>query len=134
MFSPVPARALRRGESRSACILLTPPLHHHHGEAWFLNVLSLSAAKATWTRQWHGLLRLRQDGVPVLGFTWYSLTDQLDWDTALREVAGRVNSVGLYDLERRVRPVGRLYRRLVQEWGRYLNHGTTQPRRYARAA
>jgi len=30
-------------------------------------------------------------GVPILGFTWYSLTDQVDWDTALRENAGRVN-------------------------------------------
>ena len=29
-------------------------------------------------KQWSGLMRLRRDGVPVLGFTWYSLTDQVD--------------------------------------------------------
>ena len=30
------------------------------------------------------MVRLTQDGVPINGFTWYSLTDQVDWDTALR--------------------------------------------------
>ena len=43
--------------------------------------------------------RLRQDGVPIMGFTWYSLTDQVDWDTALREDNGTVNECGLYDLQ-----------------------------------
>ena len=37
-----------------------------------------------WLRkQWANLFRLRQDGVPIIGFTWYSLTDQMDWDSAL---------------------------------------------------
>jgi hypothetical protein len=27
------------------------------------------------------MVRLKQDGVPVVGFTWYSLTDQVDWST-----------------------------------------------------
>jgi hypothetical protein len=49
--------------------------------------------------------------------TWYSLTDQVDWDTALRESNGRVNPLGLYDLDRRLRPVGRAYRELVRQWG-----------------
>ena len=34
------------------------------------------------------MLRVRNDGVPIVGFTWYSLTDQVDWDTALREENG----------------------------------------------
>lgn len=72
-------------------------------------------------KQWHTLLRLRADGVPVLGCTWYSLTDQMDWDTALREDARRVNAVGLYDLDRRVRPVGRAFGKLVHEWGASLS-------------
>ena len=29
--------------------------------------------------------------MPILGFTWYSLTDQIDWDTCLREDNGHVN-------------------------------------------
>jgi beta-glucosidase/6-phospho-beta-glucosidase/beta-galactosidase len=74
-------------------------------------------------KQWRCLLRLRQEGVPVLGFTWYSLTDQMDWDTALREDARRVNAVGLYDLDRNPRPVGAAYRNLVGEWDAFLNAG-----------
>ena len=36
-------------------------------------------------KQWANVLRVRNDGMPMVGFTWYSLTDQVDWDTALRE-------------------------------------------------
>ena len=70
-----------------------------------------------WLRkQWQNMHRLKLDGLPVLGFTWYSLTDQVDWDTALREDAGRVNELGLVDLNRRMRPVGKAYRKLIREW------------------
>ncbi len=67
-------------------------------------------------KEWANMLRLREDGVPILGFTWYSLGDQMDWDTALREYAGRVNPVGLVDLDRRLRPVGHAYRTLIEMW------------------
>ncbi|RYZ80318.1 MAG: glycosyl hydrolase family protein, partial [Proteobacteria bacterium] len=33
-------------------------------------------------KQWANVLRVRNKGVPIVGFTWYSLTDQIDWDTA----------------------------------------------------
>ncbi|TFV98647.1 glycoside hydrolase family 1 protein [Oxalobacteraceae bacterium OM1] len=70
-----------------------------------------------WLRkQWANVLRVRNDGVPIVGFTWYSLTDQVDWDSALRENNGNVNALGLYDLERRIRPVGECYKRLIREW------------------
>jgi beta-glucosidase/6-phospho-beta-glucosidase/beta-galactosidase len=71
------------------------------------------------------MLRLREDGVPIVGFTWYSLTDQMDWDTALREDAHRVNAVGLYDLDRQVRKVGSEYRRLIQDWREFLPSGSS---------
>lgn len=71
-------------------------------------------------KQWANLLRLRNTGVPILGFTWYSLTDQVDWDSALREVRGHVHPVGLYDLDRNIRPVGRAYRELIRAWGDVL--------------
>ena len=33
----------------------------------------------TWLwKQWVNILRMRKEGVPVLGFTWYSLIDQID--------------------------------------------------------
>jgi beta-glucosidase len=74
-----------------------------------------------WLRkEWANVLRVRNDGMPILGFTWYSLTDQVDWDTALRESNGRVNPLGLYDLDRKVRPVGKAYRELISEWREIL--------------
>jgi beta-glucosidase len=67
-------------------------------------------------KQWSGVMQLRQVGVPMLGFTWYSLTDQVDWDTALREQRGSVTPRGLFDLRRNIRPAGRAYKRLIAEW------------------
>ena len=67
-------------------------------------------------KEWLNLQRLRLDGVPMSGFTWYSLTDQVDWDTALRENNGNVNSLGLYDLDRKIRPVGEAYKELIASW------------------
>jgi beta-glucosidase/6-phospho-beta-glucosidase/beta-galactosidase len=70
-----------------------------------------------WLRkEWSNLHHLKLEGVPILGFTWYSLTDQVDWDTALREDNGNVNPLGLYDLDRKIRPVGEKYKQLIQQW------------------
>ncbi|HZV85334.1 MAG TPA: glycoside hydrolase family 1 protein, partial [Brevundimonas sp.] len=71
-------------------------------------------------KEWANVLRVRNDGVPTVGFTWYSLTDQVDWDTALREQNGRVNPLGLYDLDRNIRAVGRSYKQLIKDWGEVL--------------
>ncbi|MDD3838402.1 MAG: family 1 glycosylhydrolase [Phenylobacterium sp.] len=67
-------------------------------------------------KQWANVLRVRNDGVPTVGFTWYSLTDQTDWDSALREPNGNIHPVGLYDMNRNVRPVGRCYKQLIADW------------------
>lgn len=75
----------------------------------------------TWLwKEWANVHRLRQDGVPILGFTWFSLTDQVDWDTALREDNNRVNALGLYDLDRKIRPVGQDYKKLIAQWKEIL--------------
>jgi beta-glucosidase len=68
-------------------------------------------------KTWANIQRLRVDGVPLCGMTWYSLTDQVDWDTALREENGHVNALGLYDLDRHLRPVGKAYKELIRQWG-----------------
>ena len=68
-------------------------------------------------KQWVNVLRMREDGIPVLGFTWYSLIDQVDWDIALAEKRGTVNPCGLYDLNRQPRPVAKAYRALLEEFG-----------------
>jgi beta-glucosidase/6-phospho-beta-glucosidase/beta-galactosidase len=71
----------------------------------------------TWLRkEWANVHRLKHDGVPLLGFTWYSLQDQVDWDVSLRENNGRVNPLGLCDLDRNIRPVGFAYKQLIRKW------------------
>ena len=71
-------------------------------------------------KEWANVLRLRNDGIPIIGFTWYSLTDQVDWDSALREDRGNVNALGLYDLDRKIRPVGESYKQLIADWSEVL--------------
>jgi beta-glucosidase/6-phospho-beta-glucosidase/beta-galactosidase len=76
---------------------------------------------ANWLRkEWANVMRVRNNGVPVVGFTWYSLTDQVDWDTLLTENNGRVNALGLADLDRNLRPVGHAYRTLIRNWNEVL--------------
>jgi beta-glucosidase/6-phospho-beta-glucosidase/beta-galactosidase len=80
---------------------------------------------AAWLfKEWSNMVRLKEDGVPIIGFTWYSLTDQVDWDTALREDNGRVNPLGLCDLDRKLRPVGRAYKELIAQWRDILPTGS----------
>lgn len=68
-------------------------------------------------KQWMNVLQMRGDGVPVLGFTWYSLIDQIDWDIALAEKRNTINPCGLFDLQRRPRPVADAYKMLLREFG-----------------
>lgn len=67
-------------------------------------------------KEWMNLLRLREDGVPIIGFTWFGLIDMKDWDSALTRMRGSVNKVGLYTLSRTPRKVAKEYRRLVEEY------------------
>jgi hypothetical protein len=81
-------------------------------------------APAWLAQQWDDILALRAGGVPMMGFTWYSLTDQIDWQHALRVERNDLHPVGLYDLDRNIRPVGTAYREIVQRWMPVLNGGT----------
>lgn len=78
------------------------------------NVFDPEAAPEWLWKQWVNVLATRHAGIPVLGFTWYSLTDQVDWDIAQREPLGTVNPVGLFDLNREARPVGQAYKHLIE--------------------
>jgi beta-glucosidase/6-phospho-beta-glucosidase/beta-galactosidase len=74
-------------------------------------------ASSEWLlKQWANVHRLKHDGIPVLGFTWYSLTHQVDWDSALRNDVGNINKLGLYDLDRKIMPVGKAYKKLIHQW------------------
>ncbi|MBJ6109057.1 glycoside hydrolase family 1 protein [Hymenobacter sp. BT523] len=81
------------------------------------NVLEAHNAPTWLWKQWVNILRMRDEGVPVLGFTWYSLIDQLDWDIGLARKVGKVNPCGLFDLDRKPRPVAECYKMLLQEYG-----------------
>ena len=40
----------------------------------------------------------------------------MHWDSALRGKRGNVNPLGLYDLDRNIRNVGRAYKKLISDW------------------
>ena len=88
------------------------------------NIHDVERASDWLRKQWANILRLRQDGVDIIGFTWYSLTDQVDWDTVLREDNGRVNPCGLVDIDRKIMPVGRAYAQLIRDWRSHTIFGT----------
>jgi beta-glucosidase/6-phospho-beta-glucosidase/beta-galactosidase len=71
--------------------------------------------------QWSDMVALRDAGIPLRGFTWYSLTDQIDWQYGLRYERDHVYPVGLFDMQRRIRPVGVAYRELVARWSGDMN-------------
>jgi beta-glucosidase/6-phospho-beta-glucosidase/beta-galactosidase/glycosyltransferase involved in cell wall biosynthesis len=52
--------------------------------------------------------RLREEGVPMLGYFWWPMIDQVDWDGALTHRIGKVHEVGLFNLRRQ--PDGTLAR------------------------
>jgi beta-glucosidase/6-phospho-beta-glucosidase/beta-galactosidase len=78
--------------------------------------IRMPACKEWLIKQWANVHRLKYDGVPIVGFTWYSLLHQVDWDSALRDDAGHVNELGLYDLNREIMPVGVAYKTLINQW------------------
>jgi beta-glucosidase/6-phospho-beta-glucosidase/beta-galactosidase len=82
------------------------------------NMQNADAAPAWLWRQWHNVQLIRNSGVPVIGFTWYSLQDQVDWDVGLRRALGNVNPCGLFDLNRDPRPVAQAYKHLIEMYGR----------------
>jgi beta-glucosidase/6-phospho-beta-glucosidase/beta-galactosidase len=67
-------------------------------------------------KQFANVHRLKNDGVPIIGFTWYSLIHQVDWDSALRKDDGVINELGLYDMNRKITPVGKAYKKLITNW------------------
>jgi beta-glucosidase/6-phospho-beta-glucosidase/beta-galactosidase len=83
--------------------------------------LKMPASKEWLLKQWANVHRLKNDGIPIVGFTWYSLLHQVDWDSALRNNAGVINELGLYDLNRQIMPVGKAYKDLIVNWKEILN-------------
>lgn len=78
--------------------------------------IRMPASKEWLLKQWANVHRLKHDGIPIVGFTWYSLLHQVDWDSALRNDSGVINELGLYDLDRKIMPVGEAYKNLITQW------------------
>jgi beta-glucosidase len=91
--------------------------HDRYGLPIMLAETNTDADRAVdWlTEVWNDTVELVAEGRPIRGFCWYSLTDQVDWDTCLREPNDRINSFGLVDLDRRRRPVGDVYGALAAD-------------------
>ena len=83
--------------------------------------IKMPSSKEWLLKQWANVHRLKHDGIPIIGFTWYSLLHQVDWDSALRNDAGIINELGLFDLNRNIMPVGKAYKTLIEHWKDILN-------------
>jgi beta-glucosidase/6-phospho-beta-glucosidase/beta-galactosidase len=91
--------------------------HERYGRPVMLAETNRVSELATdWLREtWNDLVAAERSGVPVAGYCWYSLTDQVDWDSCLARPDDHVNSFGLVDLDRRPRPVSVLFEALARE-------------------
>ncbi len=74
----------------------------------------------TWLdQQWSDVHRLRAAGIPLHGFTGSLLTDRVGYQSQAKR-RGRTPatpaSVGLCDLNRKIRPAGERYRTIALEW------------------
>jgi beta-glucosidase len=59
------------------------------------------AQKVAWLQRCvEDVRRLRADGFPCIGFTWWPLLDHLDWDGAMLHQTGHIHPVGIYSLRR----------------------------------
>lgn len=67
-------------------------------------------------KTWHNLTPLRSEGVPVIGYTWFSLQNQVDWDIRLKEVRGNEVGNGLFKLDRTPNPVASAFRDLCTRY------------------
>lgn len=71
--------------------------------------------------------RLRTEGIPMLGYFWWPLFDQIDWDGALTHQVGKIHEVGLFSLRRDAD--GSLRRHatpMVDQFARFAAAGTEQ--------
>ncbi len=68
-------------------------------------------------KTWHNLSLLREEGIPVIGYTWFSLQNQFDWDILLQEVRGVEVGNGLFRLDRTANPVASAFQQLAERYG-----------------
>lgn len=94
---------------------LAEEYYHRYGKPLFhCETNRVSRFAVDWLAdQWSDIEALQARGIPVTGFTWFSLTDQIDWQHVLRIERDDLHPVGLFDLDRKIRSVGEAYRELI---------------------
>ncbi len=83
--------------------------------------IKMPASKEWLLKQGANVHRAKHDGIPIIGFTWYSLLHQIEWDSALRNDAGNINELGLFDPDLKIMPVGEAYKAVINNWKDILN-------------
>jgi beta-glucosidase/6-phospho-beta-glucosidase/beta-galactosidase len=64
------------------------------------NVRGYISDRQTWfVRMYKDYLRLKQDGIPIIGFCWYPLIDSKDWASLLQECNNHLDPVGIFYLD-----------------------------------
>jgi len=96
--------------------------HDRYGQPFWIAETSNLTLPLDQQTQWldaltAGLARMRSQGRPARGLCWYSRGDQFDWQTALIEPVGAVTEVGLFDNDRRARPVAARFAELARSGG-----------------
>jgi beta-glucosidase len=107
--------SVTQAAQRQGYAALAREYHDRLGLPFMLSETNWEGAEApTWLAEvWNGAMQLRLEGLPIRGFCWYGFVDHVDWDSILRDDAGRANACGLVDLDRRPHPVGEAYRALA---------------------
>ncbi len=106
----------RAGVRRRGYAALAREYHARYGLPFMLTETNIAGAVAPrWLAEtWNDALRLRAEGAPIRGITWYGFVDHVDWDSALVRNRGKVNTCGLVGLDREPHRVGRMYRELAR--------------------
>lgn len=107
--------SLAQAQERRGYAVLAREYHERLGLPFMLSETNWEGPEAPgWLAEvWNGAMQLRLEGLPIRGFCWYGFVDHVDWDSVLRQDAGRANPCGLVDLDRRPHPVGERYRDLA---------------------
>ena len=79
------------------------------------------ATKIAWLDRLIGQVRAaRESGVPVIGITWWGLTDQVDWGSGLRRRNYEIDPTGLYSLEWVGERLERVPTETLARWNEYV--------------
>lgn len=108
---PAQGKLRRAGPRRRGYVALAREHSARYGLPFMLSETNIAGAYAPgWLAEmWNAALTLREEGEPIRGFCWYGFIDHVDWDTALTRDQGRVNTCGLFGLDRRPHRVGDVY-------------------------